>query len=45
MSTFNFSFHKCCLCGNITDDGSFCGGSKWVCLDCLDLLSDYDVPF
>ena len=44
MSTFNFAYHNCFLCGNLTDDGGFCG-SKWFCLDCLDLLSDYDVPF
>ena len=43
MSTFNFSYHKCCICGNLTDDGSFCG-NLWFCLDCADWLYD-DLPF
>lgn len=43
MSTFNFALHKCCLCGNLTDDGCF-HRKVWYCLDCLDVLYELGQP-
>ncbi len=46
MSTFNFGYHVCFLCGRLCDDGGFVN-SNWFCIDCLDSLSDVysDVSF
>ena len=40
MSCFNFSYHKCIFCGNLTDDGCWTSDRFWLCLDCLDFLDD-----
>lgn len=37
---FNFSYKKCTICGNLTDDGGFISGKGWICLNCLDDMTD-----
>lgn len=32
---FNFSYHECCNCGRLTDDGGFFA-EGWYCLFCID---------
>lgn len=37
---FNFSYKRCTICGNLTDDGGIISGNGWICLKCLDDFSD-----
>lgn len=42
---FNFTYQKCSICGNLTDDGAWVLKNRrqpkiWICLKCLDNIHD-----